>query len=197
MNVQNISMIGIVAMGDYDASATYNTLQAVRYNGKLYLATQPSTGIVPDSNDGARFWMEAASDGSDFDDIEAGEVAILQTEYTATPITFTVDGEEFTTDIFAANGNESANVIENTITISPDAWEGASPYRQTISVPGVTADSINFITIPYPSPPTTTMNIIHDANFGDGGQRDGEITILCYGITPPISLTLKITIFQN
>lgn len=44
---KNLGVVSVVPKGEYDATAYYEKLNIVQYNGSTYMATQPSTGVLP------------------------------------------------------------------------------------------------------------------------------------------------------
>lgn len=195
MTTERIAYTAIRAKGDWNGATEYPELSLVRHDGALYVATRASTGVEPPNT---LFWALCAKDGDEITSVTVGEARILTDGYTATPVTITTQsGFEATFDVLAKSGNDDVAFIETTATLYADAWQGDStPYSQTISVPEVTADGINFISAPKNSTPAE-LSVLYGANLQDGGQRDGEITVLCFGDVPANDVDISIAIFNN
>lgn len=185
-------------MGEWQAATTYPILSIVRYGGGAFIATKQNTNVLPTGASNSNlFWMSALDDGDDLDDVSAGQSSITTTQ-TATPVTFSASGDfSETVNVITQNGAEDTEQIETTFTLYANGWQGSNyPYYQRVAIPDVTADGVNFIT-PPDNVTEAALKTLYSANFGDGGQKNGEITVLCYGDVPATDVTLKITIFNN
>ena len=59
---KNLGKVAITPKGTWDASAAYEQLDMVSYDGGSWLAKKPSTNITPADGE---YWMEVAEKGSD------------------------------------------------------------------------------------------------------------------------------------
>ena len=77
------------------------------------------------------------------------------------------------------------------------SWSGsAKAWTQTLTITGVTADSINYIQ-PNAASEADYTNYAK-AKIGDGGQADNSITLISYATSKPTKdIPIKITIVKN
>lgn len=86
------------------------------------------------------------------------------------------------------------------VTLYADQWAGdTAPYAYTLQLTDVTATSNQeFLPItPEEGLTTAMLATLQAANFQDGGQDDGEITILAYGSKPTIDLPMRVILRGN
>lgn len=77
------------------------------------------------------------------------------------------------------------------------AWTGSSiPYKQSIAVDGVTANSI--VEVSLPSTATVAqVEAYQNLCLQDGGQDDGSITLHCFGTKSTVSIPVNIVIRRD
>lgn len=199
MTEEHIATVALRAMGNWNATTKYPQLALVRNGSALYIATAPNKGVQPGvASTSASFWMLACEDGENLDDAYVDDVHQDENGHTITNVVLEGDkGFSSDIDIYAQDGAENFTVTETTFTLHANAWEGnGTPYSQKVQIGAVTADSVNFITAPI-GVTESQLSTIYSAVLGDGGQKNGEITVLCYGDVPATDMTLKITVFDN
>ena len=186
-------IVGLVPSGTWSASIEYKKLSVVRYGTGLYIARQPSIGIEPGVNpNSASYWMLAVTDGGNLASVVSGTPADNGDGYTSTPVTFTSSGGyEEIINVLAKNGNAGVNVTTQTVTLAANAWTSSSPYRQTVTVQGVTSDSLNIITAPE-NATSAQLETIYNANLSDGGQTTNSITVRAYGTLPNSNISVRV-----
>lgn len=87
-----------------------------------------------------------------------------------------------------------------TVTLSAANWVGdAAPYSYTLTLSGVTTTSNQeFIPItPEEGLTTDMLKVLQSANLQDGGQSNGQVTILAYGEKPTIDLPMRVILRGN
>lgn len=118
-----------------------------------------------------------------------------------TDILWRLEGEEEWTELVPLS-EIAANLHSETavVTLYADQWTGdAAPYSYTLQLTGVTATSNQeFLPItPEEGLTTVMLTILQSANLQDGGQSDGEITILAYGAKPSMDLPIRVILRGN
>ena len=186
-------IIGLVPRGAWSASIEYTKLAVVRYGTGLYIARQPSIGIEPGVNpNSTNYWMLAVSDGGTLSGVASGQPTNNGEGYTSTPLTFTSSsGYEQIINVLAKNGNAGVNITTQTVTLAANAWTSSSPYRQTVTVQGVTANSLNIITA-IENATSAQLEAIYNANLSDGGQNTNSITVRAYGALPNEDISVRV-----
>lgn len=91
-------------------------------------------------------------------------------------------------------GLEKQNLKSTSCTISMTAagWSGAGPYTQTVSVPGMTADTNGIIGLAQ----TTTAEqreAARDAMISVTGQAVGSLTVTADGDKPTVDIPSVVT----
>lgn len=96
--------------------------------------------------------------------------------------------------ITPADIGASGKSIKTSAVISRLLWTGDStPYKQTINIDGVTPTSVVEISLP----PNSTIIQINDAKalgLQDGGQTDGQITLLSYGVLNTVDISINVVV---
>lgn len=118
-----------------------------------------------------------------------------------TDILWRLEGETEWTELVPLS-EIAANLHSETavVTLYADQWTGdAAPYSYTLQLTGVTATSNQeFLPItPEEGLTTVMLTILQSANLQDGGQSDGEITILAYGAKPSMDLPIRVILRGN
>lgn len=85
-----------------------------------------------------------------------------------------------------------SKVVDATLNAA-DWTEENGAYQQTITVSEVLASSVNEI-IPAESITAEKLKALQAANLQDGGQTDGKMTLVVYGIKPELDLPVRIII---
>ena len=192
----NIGIAGFVPEGVWSASKQYEKCSVVRYGAGVYVAKQANTNVAPGVNlNWENYWMLAVSDGASIESVSAGEPVDNGEGFTETPVTISASsGFSDVIRVLAKNGNAGVSILNRTVTLSSSGWTGsASPYSQTVSVSGVTADSFNIISAPVGTA-ASALEMIYNANLQDGGQAENSITFLCYGNVPSENISVRVTI---
>ena len=94
-------------------------------------------------------------------------------------------------DIGAAGKSTRTTAVISRLLWTRDGSTG--PYKQTIDIDGVTPESVVEISLQ----PNATEQQIIDAqalNLQDGGQTEGKITLLAYGILNTVDITISVVI---
>lgn len=87
---------------------------------------------------------------------------------------------------------EKSQVVQTII--SAQEWQGeAVPYTNTLTVPGVKADSIVELSVPDTAA-TDQVKAWMNAQLMDGGQSEGRITIRSFGRTPDIDIPVTVIV---
>jgi len=81
-------------------------------------------------------------------------------------------------------------------TLSAANWSNTSPYKQTVAVDGVTAQSINEI-LPGTHITDAQLLALQNADLRDGGQSEGSITVLAAKTKPTVDIPLTIVVGYN
>ena len=118
-----------------------------------------------------------------------------------TDILWKLEGETEWTELVSL-AEIASNLHSGTavVTLYADQWIGdTAPYSYTLQLTGVTTTSNQeFLPItPEEGLTTVMLTILQSANLQDGGQSDGEVTILAYGSKPSIDLPVRVILRGN
>lgn len=96
----------------------------------------------------------------------------------------------------ATLGDLSVKSIRRTATIGT-VWNGtAAPYTQTLSIPGVLADSIVEVSLSA-NATAAQAEAFQNLCLQDGGQSEGSITLRCFGTKNTVSVPVNIVIRRD
>lgn len=83
------------------------------------------------------------------------------------------------------------------VTLPAEGWQGShAPFSCALALAGVTGTSVQILA---PAAAITAQQLfeLQEANIQDGGQTDGQLTLLAYGKKPESDLPLQVMLWRE